>query len=98
MLGVGDVLFQDLQLINLRSELGRQRSARNIAGFRHFTRGARRIGGDYRLDAQLADDVAALAERVDVAFDRFDGAQRRTFRRHELVLYRQKPFADDMQA
>ena len=51
-----------------------------------------------RLDAELADDVAALAERVDVALDRLDVGKLGAARRHQLMMDRQKPFADDEQA
>ncbi len=42
-------------------------------------RRARGIGGDHRLDAKRADDVAALAERVDVALDGLDRFERCAF-------------------
>ncbi len=55
--------------------------------------------GAAREVAEVGDVTrAALAERVDVAFDRLDGLDARPLRRHQLVLHRQKPLADDMQA
>ncbi len=33
-----------------------------------------------------------------MAFDRLDAVQRRALRRHQLMLHRQKPFGDDVQA
>ena len=62
---------------------------------------ARAAGGvarDDRLDAELADDAAALAERMDVALDGLDVGELGAARRHQLVTDRQKPFADDEQA
>ena len=51
-----------------------------------------------RLDLELADDVAALPERVDVALHRLDVAELGAARRHQLVMDRQEIFADDEQA
>ena len=56
------------------------------------------VAGDDRLDAELADDAAALAERVDVALDGLDVGELGAARRHQLVVDRQEPFADDEQA
>ena len=56
------------------------------------------IGGDDRLDAELADDAAALAERMNVALDRLDIGKLGAARRHQLMPDRQEPFADDEQA
>ena len=53
---------------------------------------------DDRLDAELADDAAALPERVDVAFHGLDVGELGAARRHQLVMDRQEPFADDEQA
>ena len=52
---------------------------------------------DDRLEAELADDVAALAERVDVALDRLDVGELRALQRHQLMADRQEPFADDVE-
>ena len=49
------------------------------------------------LTAEFADDVAALPERVHVAFHRPDRLQRRAVRRQQLMLHRQEPFGDDVQ-
>ena len=53
---------------------------------------------DDRLDAELADDAAALPERVDVALHRPDVGEFGAARRHQLVMDRQEIFADDEQA
>jgi hypothetical protein len=96
VLGVGHVLLQSLKAINLRRQRCRQGRAANIARFRHFARCARGVGGDHGLDAERADDVAALAERVDMAFDRPDRFQRGAVRRHQLMLHWQEPLGDDV--
>ena len=67
-----DVLGEDVEPVDLGGEPRRDGGARLVAGLRDLARRARRVGGDHRLDAELADDLAALAERVDVALDRLD--------------------------
>ena len=62
-----------------------------------FARRAGGVGGDDRLELELADDVAALAERHHVALHGLDGLEGRALRRHQLVADRQKPFGDDVQ-
>ena len=42
-----------------------------------LARGAGGVGGDDRLEAELADHLAALAERLHVALDRLDVGERR---------------------
>ena len=56
------------------------------------------VARDDRLDAELADDAAALAERVNVALDGLDVGEFCAARRHQLMVDRQEPFADDEQA
>ena len=97
MLGVGDVLFQDAQAVDLGRELGRQHGARDVSRFGDFTRRARRVGGDHGFEPQRPDDVAALPKRMDMALDRLDGLERRALGRHQLVLHRQEPLRHDMQ-
>ena len=63
-----------------------------------LARGAGGVAGDDRLPAVLADDLAALAERVDVAVHRLDVLERRALDRHQLELDRQEVLADDVQA
>jgi hypothetical protein len=86
-----------LQAVDFRRQRGRQRRTRYVAGFGDLARRARCVGGDHGLDAERPDDVAALPERVHMAFDRPDGLQRRAFRRHQLMLHRKKPLGHDMQ-
>ena len=59
---------------------------------------ARGVARDDRPDAELADDAAALAERMDVALDGLDVGELGAARRHQLMMDRQETFADDEQA
>src|SRR5262252_6336807 len=95
--GVGDVLLENAKTVDFCRQLGRQSRAGDVVSFGDFACGPGSVGRDYRLDAELADHVAALAERVDVTFDGPERAQRGAARRHELMLHRQEPFGDDMQ-
>ena len=67
-----DVLGQDVEPVDFGGEPRRDGGARLVAGFGDLARGAGGVGGDHRLDAELADHLAALPERVDVALDRLD--------------------------
>ena len=69
-----------------------------VAGLGDLARRARGVGGDDRLDAELADDLAALAERMDVAFHRLDVLERRALHRQQLVAHRHEMLGDDVQA
>ena len=93
-----DVLGEDVEPVDFGGEPRRDRAARLVAALGDLARGAGRVGGDDRLDSELADDVAALAERHDVALDRLDAVERRALRRHQLMADRQEPFGDDVQA
>jgi hypothetical protein len=64
---------------------------------RDFARRPRRIAGGDRNKAQLAGDLAALAQSMDVAMDRFQPLQCGAFDGHELEMDRQKEFAYDVQ-
>jgi len=55
-------------------------------------------GGGDRLELELADDVAALAERVDMALDRLDVLEPCPFRRQQLVPHRHEMLGNDMEA
>jgi hypothetical protein len=57
----------------------------------------RGVGGHDRRQPELADHLAALAERLDVAFDRLDLAELGPAHAHQLMADRQKPLADDVQ-
>ena len=69
------VLGQDLEAVDLRRQPGRQRRAGRILPLGHLAGRARRVARHMGLEAELADDLAALAERVDVAVHAPDGAE-----------------------
>src|SRR6185369_28868 len=83
-----DVLGQHLEAVNLGRELRRERAARDVARLGDMPRRARGIGRDHGLVAVLADEAPALAERVDMALDRFDGLEARALRRHQVEMDR----------
>ena len=65
-----DVLLENVEPVNLRRKPRGDRGARRVLGFGDLARGAGGIGGDDRLELEFADDLAALAERHDVALHR----------------------------
>ncbi len=70
---------------------------RLVAGFGDLPRRARGVGGDDRLDAELADHLAALSERMHVALDGLDVLERRALHREQLVAHRHEVLGDDVQ-
>src|SRR5690606_13328402 len=58
--------------------------------------GSRRIACDDALPAILADDVAALAKRMDMAVYRLDFLALDARKHHQLEMDRQEIFANDM--
>ena len=96
--GVLDVLLEDVEAVDLGGHGRGERGLGDVAGLGDLARGTGRIAGDDRLPAVLADDVAALAERMDVAVDGLDRLQRGALRRHELEVDGQEVLADDVQA
>ena len=94
-----DVLGEDLEAIDLGGKARRERGAGRIAPFGHLARRARRVAAHMRLQAELADDLAALAERMNVAVDTLLIVPRSAVRhRHQLEVDRQEVLADDVQA
>src|SRR5439155_15007645 len=83
---------------NLRGEARGDRRTRLVAALSDVASRTCGVTGDNRFDAQLADDAPALAERMDVAFDRLDVLERGAAHSHQLVPDRQEPFTDDEQA
>ncbi len=65
--------------------------------FRHLARRARGVARHHRLETERADNLAALAERMNVALDGLQRLQARALWRHQLMMHRQKIFADDVQ-
>ena len=77
-----DILSQDIEAVDVGGEPGCDCRAALVAALGDDPRAARGIGGDHRLDTQLADDAAALAQRMDVALHRPDIGKRGAARRH----------------
>ena len=93
-----DILGQDIEAVDLRGEPRGDRGAAFVAALGDDARRAGGIARHDRPDAELADDAAALPERMDVALDGLDVGKFRAARRHQLMMDRQEPFADDEQA
>src|SRR6202020_3554681 len=86
-----------LEAVDLAGEPRRQRRAAFVRPFRDFARRAGRIAGDDRLELVAADDVPALAERVDVTIEGLDVLDARAGNRQQLKLNRQEGLNDDVQ-
>src|SRR5579875_555308 len=63
-----DVFLQNLKAVDFRRQPRGDRRARDVPAFRHLARRTGRIGSHDRLEPELTDDVATLAERHDVTF------------------------------
>ena len=92
-----DVLGQRVERVDLGSQPRRDGGTGLVAGLRDLARRARGIGGHHRPDAELADDLAALAERVDVAFHGLDVRQPRALDGEQLMAHRHEMLGHDMQ-
>ena len=66
-----------VEAVELGGEPRRERRAGRVAALGDLAGGAGGVAFDHGLPAVLADDLAALAERVDVAVDGLDVLQRR---------------------
>ena len=69
------VLGEDLQAVDVGRQPRRERRAGSGPPLGHLARGARGVAGHMRLEPELADDLAALAERMDVAVHGLDRAE-----------------------
>ena len=72
MLGVLDVLLQRDETVDLPGKLRGDGRDRGIAALGDFGRRPGRVGRDDRIEAERADQLAALRQRVNVAADRAD--------------------------
>src|SRR4029078_3156101 len=66
-----DVLSADIEPIDLGGKARCYRRPPRVRCLRHLARRARSIGGDYRLEPKLADDLWALSKCVDGTLFRF---------------------------
>ena len=93
-----DVFAQILKSVDFAGEPRGERGAGRIARFGDFARRSRRVAGDDRFQAEAADDLPALAERMNMAVHgtqvRFAGA----LYAEQLEMNRQECLADDVQA
>src|SRR5262249_35833304 len=69
-----------------------------VAGGRDLARRACGVGGDDRLDAEVADRLAALTDGMNVAFHGLDVGERSALYPQELVAHRHEVLAHDVQA
>ena len=97
MLLILDILLQDIEAVDFGGKPGGDRSPGLILGLGEFARRSRGIGGDHRLELHLSDNLAALAERMDVAVHRFEARRRGAGHQQELVMDAQEVFADDIE-
>ena len=93
-----DVVGENLQTMNLGGQPRGDGGARHVAGLGNLARRAGGIGGDHRLDPELADDLATLAQRMDVTLDGLDAVERCAPGRHQLVAHRHEVLGHDVQA
>ncbi len=70
--GVLDVLGHDVETIEIGRKPRRKRRHRAVPGLLDELGGTCRVAGDHRLPAVGAHDLAALAERMDMAVNRAD--------------------------
>ena len=98
MVLVLDVLRQDVEAVDFGRKPRGDGGARLVADFGNLAGGAGGVGGDHRLDAELADHLAALAQRVHVALDRLDVLERCPLRPQQLMPHRHEMLGDDMEA
>ena len=92
-----DVLRKDVESIDLGRKAGGDGGAGLVADFGDLARRSRSVGGNDRLDAELADHLAALAERMHMAFDRLDVFDRCALGREQLMPHRHEMLGDDVQ-
>src|SRR5687768_14681285 len=85
-----DVRLESFKAVDRPGKARGDGCCRRILSSGNFAGGARRIGGHDRLELELADDLAALAERMDVAADDLEVAEVRAGEAQELVTDAQK--------
>ncbi len=92
-----NILAQDVEAVNLRRKPGSNDGAVLVLAFAQFTGGSRRVNRDHRFQTEFTDELAALAQRMDMAVDGFDVGNVRARHGEELVMDAKKIFADHME-
>ncbi len=82
---VGDVRAQADEAVDLAGEIGGDGGLGRVAELRHIGGGARRIGMHDRLEAELADQLAALRQGVDVAVHDLEALQGGALGRQQVM-------------
>ena len=77
-----DIFGQDIEAVDFRGKARGDRGDALVLALGNIARATGGIGRDDRLDAELADDAAALTKRVDVALHRLDVGEFCPARRH----------------
>ena len=96
--GVLDILLDDVEPVEFRGERRGERGHGAVLDLGNHLGRARRVAGDHRLPAILADIFAALAKRMDVAVHGLDLCALDARQHHQLEMNRQEILADDVQA
>jgi hypothetical protein len=97
VVGVLDALGEHIETVDLRGHRRAERRLRRVAGLGDLPGGAGGIARDDGDEAVLADDPAALAERVDVAADRAQPAQGRAGHAKQVEPDPEEVLGDDVQ-
>ena len=88
---------QDLEAVDLGREPRGDRTSGRVAGGSDVGGGPGGVGHDLGPVAVAAQELAALADGVDVAFDQVDRLQRGARHAQELVVHAHELLADDVQ-
>ena len=96
--GIFDIGAQDLQTVGLGGEARRDRGDGGIAVLGHLPGRACGVGMNLRLQAQFADELAALTQRMDVAVDGLEVRKRRPRHPQQVVIHALEVLGDDEQA
>src|SRR3990170_4504168 len=92
-----DVAHQDLEAVDLGREPRGDGRERRIFRLSDNARGARGVGFRHRREAELAQHLAALSERMRMAQNLPHRLQRPAFLRHQLMAHAQEVLADDIE-
>ena len=98
MLGVLDVGAQADEAVDVAGQLRGDDGLRPVAGFGDLGSGAGGIQPHHRLEVELADQAAALVERVDMTVHVRELLDPRARQRQQVVVHPLIVLADDVQA